>query len=349
MFSVPTVFVIGAGAGKDVGMPVGSELSVEIANKLNIKHKDFGPELVSGDYEISAALRRIAKAKGENYNDWRSAGCMVATGINYTRSVDSYLNAHKDNEKVKVCGKLAIAHVILAHENDCALYVDPRSPTGFADPSKVERSWFSDLLYVLQDRIVVSENLDDIFANLCIINFNYDRCVEQFLFYALQHLYQISQARAFELMRRLKIFHPYGQVGFMPWAPEGRRQVGFGVTDYGELVELSAEIRTFNEQLDDEADLRIIREEVAEAQRFVFLGFHFHHQNMDLLKASGPGRGGIVNTYATALDRSAADHVLIDGQIRAMLANRGGTWNVFVERAVDCKGLFGDYRATWLR
>jgi hypothetical protein len=212
----------------------------------------------------------------------------------------------------------------------------------------VERSWFSDLLYLMQDRIVASENLDNIFDNLCIINFNYDRCVEQFLFYALQHLYQIDQTRAAQLMQRLTIFHPYGQVGFMHWEPAARRKVNFGVVDYGELVELSGEIRTFNEQLEDKDELAAIRGQVANAHRIVFLGFHFHHQNMELLKASGPGRGGIVNSYATALDRSDADGVLIDGQIRAMLSERGGSWNV-VAPDRDCKGLFKDCRATWLR
>ena len=140
MFSIPTVFIIGAGAGKEVGMPVGSELSAEIAKKLDIKHKDGGRELMSGDYEISVALRRITKAKGENYNDWRAAGTMVAAGIRYTRSIDAYLNSHKDNEKIKVCGKLAIAQTILAYERSCALYDDPRSSSGFANRAMVERS-----------------------------------------------------------------------------------------------------------------------------------------------------------------------------------------------------------------
>ena len=81
MFSVPTVFVIGAGAGKDIGMPVGSELSIEIAAKLKITHKDYSPALQSGDLRISQALGRIAKERGENYNEWRVAGGSVAAGI----------------------------------------------------------------------------------------------------------------------------------------------------------------------------------------------------------------------------------------------------------------------------
>lgn len=349
MFSVPTVFVIGAGAGKEIGMPVGSELSVEIARKLNIRHRLGGRELASGDYETAAALRRIAKAKGADYNEWRAAGCMVAEGIGYTRSIDAYLNAHKDNEKIKSCGKIAITQSILAYEKSCALYVESTSEGGFKNHTMVEQSWFSDLLYLMQDRIVASDNLDSIFENLCIITFNYDRCVEQFLFHALQHLYQIKQPHASQLMQRLMIFHPYGQVGFMQWDQHGRRKVDFGATDYGEVVELSEEIRTFNEQLEDTRELETLRKYVGDAQRIVFLGFHFHHQNMELLKASGPSRGGIVNLYATALDRSEADKNLLDKQIREMLSARGGSWNVHVELKRDCKGLFKDYSATWLR
>jgi hypothetical protein len=125
--------------------------------------------------------------------------------------------------------------------------------------------------------------------------------------------------------------------------------VGFGASDYGKLIELSGGIRTFNEQLEDKGELSAIREQVGNAHRIIFLGFHFHHQNMELLKASGPGRGGMVHSYATALDRSEADKTWIDSQIRQLLSERSGSWNIYVERDCDCKRLFKDYGATWLR
>jgi len=46
-------------------------------------------------------------------------------------------------------------------------------------------SWLSDFFYLLLEGIIVDKNLSDIFNNLTIINFNYDRCIAQFLFYAL--------------------------------------------------------------------------------------------------------------------------------------------------------------------
>jgi len=99
----------------------------------------------------------------------------------------------------------------------------------------------------------------------------------------------------------------------MPW-DDGNPKVNFGGTDYGDIVGLSGQIRTFNEQMEDKVQLDEIRQRVADAKRIVFLGFHFHNQNMELLKAPGPNRGDIVNAYTTAYDRSNADVALIDGR-----------------------------------
>ena len=330
-------------------MPMGKDLAASINTKLNIRHKDFGPQLKSGDRTIAAALKQIARLGHEDYNAWRAVGCTVSSGIHHTRSIDAYLNTHKDDEMVKTCGKLAIVQTILERERGCAVYVPDNSADQFKNSTKVREPWLPDFLFILQDRIVKSESLDDVFQNLCIINFIYDRCVEQFLCFALSHLYRIDKNRASKLMQSLKIFHPYGQVGYMPWENNAqKRNVDFRVSDYGDLLRLAEHIRTFDEQIEDGIELQILREIVASASRLIFLGFHFHRQYMQLMAASPPGRGGIVNVYATALGRSEPDQVLIDKQIRKMLHARGGTWNVSIERAADCKKLFKDYGATWI-
>src|ERR1051325_3004557 len=120
MLRRPPVFVIGAGAGVDINMPVGSTLSATIADKLNIRFDSA--EQKSGDRDITAALRRIAKERHENFNEWRAAACSVAGGIRYTRSIDAYLNTHKDNERLKIAGKLAIVQSILEAESNSTVY-----------------------------------------------------------------------------------------------------------------------------------------------------------------------------------------------------------------------------------
>jgi hypothetical protein len=338
MLSVPTVFVIGAGAGTEIGMPTGSELSDAIAHKLDIRFEEFGSKQRSGDPQIADALKRICKEKGEDFNGWRAAACTVATGIHYTRSIDSYLHTHKDNERVKVAGKLAIVQTILEYEKGSAAL---RLRNNWQDSGRLMGSWMQDFMYVLQDGIVAAENLNDLFRNLCIINFNYDRCIEQFFYFAIQDLYQVPPAKAAELMGSLRIFHPYGVVGYLDWETKKRR-VDFGVTDYGDFTGLATEIRTFNEQIEEGNELEAMREAVASAERVVFLGFHFHKQNMALITTGGTGRGGSVKVFGTVMNRSGSDVAIIQDQIRRVLAARGGTWEIDL-KGVDCKGLFKEF------
>lgn len=340
MFHRRTVIIVGAGAGADIGMPTGNQLSRTIAEKLNIKIEMDGTVL-QGDPLIVREFRRFAKDRMENIEEWIGTGARISSGIEYTRSIDAYINAHKENQKVGICAKLGIVQSILQAERNSAVFV---VNSEFANPQKLQASWLPDLMYMLQDEVIVGENLDSIFDNFCIINFNYDRCIEQFLFYALQQLYLIRGERAMELMRQLKIFNPYGVVGYLSW--RDGRQVEFGVTDYGDIVGISDELRTFNEQVAEGDVLSRIQDEVGLAERIVFLGFHFHRQNMLLIKTMPPARGGEVCVFATALDRSVADDRIIDGQIRQVLANRGGSWDIAIERTLDCKKLLRDYSTT---
>jgi hypothetical protein len=214
MLKVPTVFVIGAGAGVDVGMPLGDQLSHIIGEKLRIKFEE-GNRQTSGNKLIMEALRRHASANQQDANLYHRAAFGVAGGIAYSRSIDSYLHAHKDNKPLQVCGKLAIAQTILEHEKGSALVVQ----TGhqFRNPTKANESWLGAFMYGLQERIVVNENLSDIFKHLTIVNFNYDRCVEHFLFHAMQAWSLKDEREIAELMKGLNIYHPYGSVGDLPW------------------------------------------------------------------------------------------------------------------------------------
>jgi hypothetical protein len=87
----------------------------------------------------------------------------------------------------------------------------------------------------------------------------------------------------------------------------------------------------------------------SEAQRIVYLGFHFHDQNVEILRSQEPARGGTVNSYATAFKRSTPEIQIIDEQIRAGLGKRGGSWNVYIAKDVDCAGLFREYGTAFAR
>jgi hypothetical protein len=321
-------------------MPVGTALRDLIAHKLMIKYADG--RLKSGDEDLAEVLRR---AHGNDWNQWRAAGCKVAEGIEYSNSIDDYLQTHHGDEKIELCAKVAIVQSILQHERKCALFVNEGAHQDWQNRGKVNESWLPPFFRMLQQGVSAGNGARDICKNLCVINFNYDRCFEHFLCRALRGLFQMKEGPAYELMKGLKVFHPYGVVGQQPW--QGGRVVTFGA-DYGDLIGASREIRTFNEKIEEGTELQAMREEISRAARIVFLGFHFHPQNMELLRSVPPARGGSVAIYATAVDRSAADQMIIESRIREMLSTRGGSWNLFVERGLDCRGLLKDYAATLL-
>jgi len=338
MFKVPTVFVIGAGAGFDVGMPLGDKLSQIIGEKLRITFE--GNQQTSGDSLIMEATRQHAKANGQNANVYRRAAFGVAGGIAYSRSIDSYLHAHKDDKPLQVCGKLAIARTILEHEKGSALVAQKGHE--FRDATKVNGSWLGAFMYGLQEGIVVSENLGDIFKHLTIVNFNYDRCIEHFLFNAMQAWSGKDEREVAERMKGLRIYHPYGSVGDLPWQSGDGIEFGAEADEFG-LLKSSSRIRTFNEEVEDATKLGEIRDAMCAASRVIFLGFHFHSQNMELIKPqSHAGNEG--EAYATALNRSSADVKLITGQIvklrRLTACNMNSKW--------DCDGLFREFGTTWL-
>ena len=112
MLRKPTLFILGAGASFDFGLPLGTSLAAEIARKVDIKY-EHGVTQKSGDPLIMMALRKVAQYKNENVNDYLSAGQTIAAGVQFTRSIDSFLHKHENQPKIKLCAKLAIAQTIV--------------------------------------------------------------------------------------------------------------------------------------------------------------------------------------------------------------------------------------------
>jgi hypothetical protein len=343
VFSVPTVFILGAGAGTDIDMPVGNKLSDAIADRLNFRF-DAG-RLEHGDGLIIEAIRPIAKSRNDDLNSWIGAARSVSKGIRYTRSIDSYIYTHRDDEKIRDCAKLAIVQSILNSERHSALFIAPNGD--WNNEAKVNGSWLQVMMYLLQDKIVKAENFEHIFDNFVIINFNYDRCVEHFLVHALQHLYRITEKEAANALNKWnKVIHPYGSIGALPWQNGTPPGVAFGDAAYQDIWKLSQQIFTYNEQISDGGALAEIRTAIVNARRIVFLGFHFHQQNMDLLQTSVAGSQ--VGVWATAIQRSAPECDIIGHQIRQMVRTERPS-HVAVLSNLACTDLLSQYGTTLLR
>ncbi|WP_245424672.1 hypothetical protein [Rhizobium sophoriradicis] len=64
MFERRTVFIVGAGASREINFPMGAELTGIIANKVRIAFSN-GRDHVSGDIRVIGAIRHQLNQKGE--------------------------------------------------------------------------------------------------------------------------------------------------------------------------------------------------------------------------------------------------------------------------------------------
>lgn len=338
-----TVLILGAGSSQEAGLPVGEELKKHVAQMLDIRFAESG-RLQSGDASIVDAVRHHIHPD-RNPNPHRHAACRIAAAMPQAISIDNFLDAHKDDEKIQICGKLAIVQGILAAERRSKLYHQPMSRDAF-EHSRVAGTWFNGFFQVLTENCRL-DGLERRLSGLTLIVFNYDRCIEHYLFHAFQTYYGIDEKSAAEFVKQIRIYHPYGSVGALPWFG-GSVMSPFGLEARGsDLLKLAGGIKTFTEGTDpSSSDVVDIRAKVGAADRIVFLGFAFHPMNLQVLWDSSvkPPPGSAAECYATGKGISTNDV----GVIAAELAELGG----YVERKVrirndfTCADLFREYRRT---
>ena len=124
MFKKRTLFIVGAGAGVEVGMPVGKALAENIATKLNVLYDDWGQKLVSGDEQL---FSQIARRHQNEANTYQRAAWTIRDGILLINSIDDFLDTHAGNWRVQEIGKAAIVRSILEAERQSKLFVNGSS------------------------------------------------------------------------------------------------------------------------------------------------------------------------------------------------------------------------------
>ena len=185
----------------------------------------------------------------------------------------------------------------------------------YRELNELKKSWFFDFAKNLNDGVPKQE-IYRIFDKVTFVIFNYDRCFEHFMFNTLRQLYGLSEQEAAEIMQRLKIIHPYGTIGELPWqSPEG---IPFGFTaNRANMEYMIRRIKTYTEQIEKSATLGALKDAVVNADTIVFLGFSYHPENMKLLTVDHSG--AIERVFGTAKDISAADIAIIKKHVRHMV------------------------------
>ena len=324
MPSKENVFVIGAGASKEANLPTGDILKIKIAELLDIRgnpNRDL-----TGDPVIIDALKDFSMSgKTSDFDKGYKTGVPeiapyieaakeICDGLPYSISIDDLLYKHGNNEKLLLCGKLAIARAILQAESSSLLYP-------FKNQLKTDNlndAWYLTFFRQLTEKCEISD-LPERLGSLVLIIFNYDRCIEHFLFHALKTVYPLSDNDAADLINSMVIYHPYGRVGSLPWMGEDDA-IDFGSEpDKYELLTLTNKIKTFSEKNhSDSENLSAMKSDMKNANKVVYLGYHFHPINMQLISPprSELGSEPFPQMFATVKGMSENNQKVVKGVIR---------------------------------
>lgn len=279
MLSKETVFILGAGASYELGLPLGEELKVQIAKLLDIRFAD-GHNQSHGDYQIAHALRSLAQEQTEtSYNDLLRKCWLLRDALPGAISIDNLIDAHRNDPDIAEIGKLGISKAILLAEQKSKLY---RKPTDRDELvfSQLSGTYLIPLFQLLTEG-VAKEQAEEIFSNVAFVIFNYDRTIEQYFPLALERYYGFSKQEAEEIFSHAKIVHPYGRVGVFGRG-KSLASAAFGADDCN-LRSIAQGIRTFSEGVADEQAEDEITSVIRTAEQVVFLGFAFHPLNMAIL------------------------------------------------------------------
>lgn len=335
---------MGAGASNEAGLPTGYELKNLIAKLLDF-HFEYGySEPKRGDYLIVEALRRAIRSKDPNARDINphiEAGRKIKDALPQAISIDNYIDSHQGDDRLELCGKLAIVRSILEAESKSKIYVDKFGKKNKLDFQATEETWYNMFFKLITENCNL-EQLPERLSTIDLVVFNYDRCIEHYLYHAIQVYYHVNEQEAASIVKKINIYHPYGTVGNLPWYAS-ENSIDYGVEPNSQqLLELASKIKTFTEGTDpNSSDISAIRNGFANAHIVLFLGFAYHRQNLRVIDPATASLGNIsgAHYYGTAKGISDNDCELITEELmRFGKANR-----VYIRNNLTCAQLFNNY------
>ncbi len=309
MFRADTVFVIGAGASAEFGLPLGAALLSDVAARVDISY-DFG-RLARGDSVVAHALEDHLDVRRDPtvYNEHLHAAWQLVKSSRQALSIDNVLEALED-EKASTVGKFGIVRAILSAEDKLDLSAWAENLTDQIKIEDYSDTWLDRFAKLLTENVKKSE-IERIFSNITFINFNYDRIIEQYLPFAISEYYGVKASEVQRLFNAVPMYRPYGKAGNLSWEDAGS-VVHFGHSGSNHVKEAASRILTFTEQVEDADLIAGIRNAISNADRIVFLGFGFHRQNIELLTAHARDN---VEIYGTTYGMSKSDVAVVDAEI----------------------------------
>jgi hypothetical protein len=338
-----TVFVLGAGASKELNLPTGDELKIQIAEELNIRF-DKWDEQLSGSHDITQAFRILVQPNPQqrDINPYIDACRRISVAMPQAMSIDNFIDVHGEDKLVEVSGKLGIALSVLKAESKSKITFNRLISTR-PNFTNLSSTWHN-LFFQLLTENCKKPDLPKRLQKVALIIFNYDRCAEEFLIHSLKNYYHIQEEEALQLLKNVEIYHPYGVVGALPGLTDGTA-IPFGATPQpSDLLAISKELKTFTEGTSESSsDIKRVKELMAKSQRIVFLGFAYHKLNLKLLFNKPTVFSPIESRkiYGTAFGISAADQKIITKELAeyAWIDQK----DVELRNDLTCAQLFKEY------
>ena len=277
------------------------------------------------------------RTKVDQFNERLQASWQIRDGIESADSIDEYIFRYSDNPLIAEVGKLQIAYAISIAEWESKLTKEK----GFKE-SNIENAhdtWVWSFSRALINGVRANQ-VEKIGEKITIICFNYDRCIEHYLeHFLVRSFHGMSIIEARNIVRNIRIVHPYGTLGDLDEFPFGTMP---------RFVQMAENLITWSETIRDERIIDDIRTAIKDAQRIVFMGFAFARQNMQLMDSKPTqynADGPMVYSTGYGLQRETEESLSLN--INALYSD-GATERVLskihFQYGAKCKDFFDIHR-----
>lgn len=299
-FKVPTVFVVGAGAHVDYGMPTGLGLIDELqlwcyGDKTGHRHQER-ESLTEAILQIcrpQAPITHTCDGAKLRFDDFDLELKQLVRQLlgSHHESIDALLV--RMNERKVLVGSWLISTLLLRHQEQ-AIQI-PR-----------QDGWHRWLAkQCMLPRLGLETAWD--YSNVSVITFNYDNLFQ----YHMRTLLRNSSEHEPDLSGLPEPIHVYGSLDIRPeWKPDTRRY--FFKTTPEDINRSARRLRLAGSRQPPSDAPVDPASRIWEAKQLVFLGFAFDPENMRRLGFGGPGSPlerklvtNSTNVYATAYDGDA--------------------------------------------
>jgi hypothetical protein len=252
MITTKTVFILGAGASRSFGYPLGSQLWDQIVNA------NYDDNFIS-NFVLATGIRATKQEIKNHINNFVNKLKFAPF-----KSIDFFL---EQNSTYMDVGKTCIAENIIKCESYDNIY-------------KSDENWYEYLL----NTCLLTKFENFINNKVSFLTFNYDRSLEFFLYNFLRYGFSKSNDEVIELINKFPIIHLYGQVGLLPWQSAD----GF---EYNENPHIDIPSERYKYAINNiniiyeerNKSFSSAQNLLAEADQICFLGFGYLKENLERL------------------------------------------------------------------